>query len=297
MQRYDKTSKWLIQHHGDSILRLAGIGDIDSWKALQAELVQNRRLPDGLIEVWRHGKKEPNLFILEVSTYPYWRLSKQIMRGAALVVLDRDILPEVVSLVLHPKGNARVAESAHLQSRLGLTDWRLSWKTVKLWTLPAEELLAAGDVGLIPWVPLTQFEGRPEAILRECRARIDRIAPPGEHENLLAVLQILASLRYNDRKLLELLGGRHAMIESPVLRELREEWTLEGKREGKIEGKIEGERAAIAKVLEARWGVAPPDAEAELKRIPSDRLDEVLKSAATAPSLASFRKRVSKLNA
>ena len=32
----------------------------------------------------------------------------------------------------------------------------------------------------------------------ECRARIDRDAPPGEHENLLAVLQVLAGLRYNE---------------------------------------------------------------------------------------------------
>jgi hypothetical protein len=50
MQEYDRSSKWLIQHHGDSILRLAGIRDIDSWRPLQAELVQPRQLPDGLIE-------------------------------------------------------------------------------------------------------------------------------------------------------------------------------------------------------------------------------------------------------
>ncbi len=67
------------------------------------------------------------------------------------------------------------------------------------------------------------------------------------------------------------------MIESPVLRELRDEWTREGK--------LEGERAAIAKVLEARWNVPTPDAEAELKSIADDRLDEILKLAATSPSL------------
>ena len=47
MQEYDRTSKWLIQHHGDSILRLAGIEDLVSWRPLQAELVQPRQLPDG----------------------------------------------------------------------------------------------------------------------------------------------------------------------------------------------------------------------------------------------------------
>ena len=49
MHDYDKCSKWQIQHHGDSILRLGGARPIRLWRALQAELVQHRRLPDGLI--------------------------------------------------------------------------------------------------------------------------------------------------------------------------------------------------------------------------------------------------------
>jgi hypothetical protein len=44
MHEYDKSSKWLIQHHGDSILRLAGVCDITEWRPLQAEIVQPRRL-------------------------------------------------------------------------------------------------------------------------------------------------------------------------------------------------------------------------------------------------------------
>ncbi|MGO9471463.1 MAG: hypothetical protein ACLQIB_42660 [Isosphaeraceae bacterium] len=42
MHEYDKSSKWLIQHHGDSILRLAGVRDIIAWRPLQAELVPSR---------------------------------------------------------------------------------------------------------------------------------------------------------------------------------------------------------------------------------------------------------------
>jgi hypothetical protein len=33
--QYDKSSKWLIQHHGNSILRLAGVEGVVSWSALQ----------------------------------------------------------------------------------------------------------------------------------------------------------------------------------------------------------------------------------------------------------------------
>lgn len=41
-QPYDRSSKWLIQHHGDSMLRLAQIRDIDNWRPAQAEVVQPR---------------------------------------------------------------------------------------------------------------------------------------------------------------------------------------------------------------------------------------------------------------
>ena len=70
MQEYDRTSKWLIQHHGDSILRLAGVDDLVSWRPLQAELVQPRQLPDGMIEAFRAGRIEPDVFVLELATYP-----------------------------------------------------------------------------------------------------------------------------------------------------------------------------------------------------------------------------------
>jgi len=69
MHDYDKSTKWLIPHHGDFILRLGGVRDIATWKALQAEPVQPRRLPDGLLEVRRQGQTRPRLFVLEISTY------------------------------------------------------------------------------------------------------------------------------------------------------------------------------------------------------------------------------------
>lgn len=78
-QRYDKSSKWLIQHHADSILRLGGVGDIKSWRSLQAELVQPRKLPDGLVEVEFAGQPATHLFLLELSTYPENRVAEELI--------------------------------------------------------------------------------------------------------------------------------------------------------------------------------------------------------------------------
>ena len=220
MHENDKSSKWLIEHHGDSILRLEGVRGIEWWRSLQAELVQSRRLPDGVIEAKLRRKAKPARVLVEISTYPYRRRSKQVVEGTVLSYLDRGELPEALTLVLHPGGRKRVVVAADLASPYGWTRLHLEWKVVELWTIPAADLLAADDVGLIPWVPLAKIDGPPEPIFRECRARIDRDAPRGNRQNLLAVTQFLAHLNYNDPRLFQVLGGRKAMIESPVLREL-----------------------------------------------------------------------------
>jgi hypothetical protein len=47
---YDRSGKWLIEHHGDSILRLAGIRRIVDWRPVPGEVVQPLQLPDGLLD-------------------------------------------------------------------------------------------------------------------------------------------------------------------------------------------------------------------------------------------------------
>jgi hypothetical protein len=94
MQERDKGGKWLIYFHADSLVRLAGIRRIASWKAVQAEPVAPRLLPDGLIEVHLRGRSRPILVALEVSTYPYARLAKQAADDALLIYLVHGVVPE-----------------------------------------------------------------------------------------------------------------------------------------------------------------------------------------------------------
>src|SRR5205823_5733168 len=217
---YDRSGKWLIQHHGGSILRLGKVRGVRSWRSLQADLVQPRRLPDGLLEVYFEGATDPDPFIVEIATYPEPRLVNQVLRDSMLVFLDRDQLPEVLTLILQPRGNFRITGTTELQSRRGLSQWLARWRVVELWTLSAEELLAANDIGVIPWVPLTQFEGPPEPVLQQCRERIEQQAAIDERANLLVVTQVLTRLRYNDPQLLTILGGSRIMIESPLIQEI-----------------------------------------------------------------------------
>jgi predicted transposase YdaD len=279
---YDRSSKWLIQHHGDSILRLGGVGGVKSWRSLQTDLVQPRRLPDGLLEVYFHDQTDPNPFIVEIATYPELRVLKQVLRDSMLVFLDRDQLPEVITLVLHPRGNFRIAGTAEFQSQRGFSQWVARWRVVELWALPAAQLLAANDIGLIPWVPLTQFDGPPEPVLQQCRERIEQQAVAEERANLLAVTQVLTRLRYNDPQLLTILGGSRIMIESPLIQEIvartRQEKTQE----------------LIVRFLTGRFGPLPLDLTAALRTIADEpKLEELVEWAGRCPDLEAFQARLS----
>jgi hypothetical protein len=291
---YDKGSKWLIQHHGDAILRLAGIRGIVSWKPLQAEPVHPRRLPDGLIEVRRRGKPRPVLFALEVSTYPYRRLAKLAADDALLIYLERGSVPEVVAMALRPLGKGPVPHERVVRSEEGTTRIHVQWKVLELWKIPVVDLLAAGDVGLIPLVPLAHFDGPLEPILLECRERIERDAPPEERENLRVVTHLLAGLKYNDPRLFQKLGGQKAVLKtgSPLLREIVEEETRKARREGEREGSREMAEKAVITVLMARFGPEAEFLKGGLGGLGDDQLNELLGLAGTCSDLASFREHL-----
>jgi predicted transposase YdaD len=282
-QPYDKSSKWLIQHHGDSMLRMAGVEKIAAWRPAQAEVVQPRQLPDGLLEVRLEGEPRDDLYLLEVATYPERRVGQQLTRDLMMVYLDRGELPEAVTLVLRPKGKYQVPRSRNLRSRHGLSSCRLKWRVVELWTVPAEELLQAGDVGLVPWVPLTDFADPPEKMIERCREVIEQQAPPSERANLLAVTQVLAYLRYNSVELLRILGGTEVMLEIPFLDEIVKEKTRETARED------------IVTVLETRFGEVPQELVEGVESVVDEkRLKGLVRSAAACPDLAAFREAIAR---
>lgn len=275
--RYDKSSKWLIEHHADAILRLAGIGPVQSFRTLFSEVVQPRQLPDGLIEATLVGELSPDLYLLEINTYPDSRVPVEMLDGMLLTYLDRRRVPEVLTLVLHPKGNVVVADHIDLASKQNNAFLSARWRVVELWKVPAEPLLALDDPGLAPWITLAQFSGPAEPIVRQCRDLIERKAPAREQANLLAVTQVLAGLRYDTTMLRSILGGREKMIESPVLRELLDEELA--KRSHRL----------IGTVLRARFGSVPPRIAAALESVTEESVIDTLTEFATlCPSLDAF---------
>jgi hypothetical protein len=147
---------------------------------VQAEVVQPRQLPDGLLEVFFPDQADADLFLLEIATYPDRRTEEQVIRDATLVFTDRRLMLEVISLVLRPHGTFRLTGAQQLTSRLGTLEITFKWRVIELWNVPAVDLLAANDVGLVPWATLAQFDGPPEVLIQQCRERIDAQATAEE---------------------------------------------------------------------------------------------------------------------
>jgi hypothetical protein len=274
----DNSAKWLLEHHGDAALWLGGITGYSSWRPDATELAHPLQRPAGLLEVNFPGQARPDLVVVEVATYPEQRAEVQALHDALLVYLDRRIVPEVVVLVLHPKGSAEVADNRQERSRLGRTRLGGGWTVVNVWNLSAEDLLAAGNVGLIPWVPLARTTQEPEALLRQCRERIDHLASPAERGNLLVVTQVMATLRYNDPGLLTILGGKQMIIESPLIAELLHERERDARQ------------ADLLGFLRGRFGNVPEDLAAQVRVIQDlDRLAALVVFAGSCPDLDAFR--------
>jgi hypothetical protein len=221
------------------------------------------------------------LVLVEIESYADSDADRQVLDYLVLIAVDRGVVPEVISLILKPKGNVTVTGSAERSSVQGKTKVRGSWPVVRLWEMEADQLLTAGDPGLIPWVPLTKTSLSPEELMTQCRDRLAQVSDAKDRAGLNAVTQILVGLAFPDKRFLDLFGGADAMIESPVLDEVKE---LIRKR-----AEAEATRRAIRATLEARFGSVPAERVSSLDVMTDEtRLKELVRLAATCADLDTF---------
>jgi hypothetical protein len=273
-QRFDMGSKWLLFHQGKGALLVGGLKGVRRVEPMPGEIVQTRKYPDGLLRAYLTGDRKPHHVLIEVATYPEERARKQALDDLTLGYLALGHLPELLMLVLRPRGRFRIGGKHEVQSQLGLSRLSAEWKPVELWTLSAEEFLRGGDVGVVPWVPLMQFDGPPEALLERCAEKIEREAHPKDRADLLAVSQVMTGLRFPDPELWTLFGGQRTMFESPLLQKMMAERIHD----------------LILDVLKARFGTVPRDVARHLRDVIDEkRLRHLNLLANQCSDLAAFR--------
>ncbi len=274
-QRIDIGSKWLLHHEGKGALQVGGLTGVQRIEPMPGEIAQSRKYPDGLLRVFLEGDPTPCHALVEVATYPEKRVMRQALGDLTLAYNVPGHVPELLILVLRPRGKFRVGGRHEMRSRLGLSRLAAEWRTVELWKLPAEEFLDRGDVGAMPWVPLMHYDGPPENLLERCAVKIEREAPAKDQADLLAVSQVMTSLRFADPELVQLLGGRRPMIESPLLQQI-------------IAERLHG---AILGVLKDRFGGIPREVRKSLHAILDERrLQKLIILAAKCRDLAAFER-------
>lgn len=276
--RYDASSKWLIETFAAELLQLAGVGPVAGVKPLPGEVVQSRQLPDGLVEVTFPNRAEPVLHLIEVNTYSYAATASALLDDVLLTYLNRRVVPEVIAITLHDRGHVRVPPDVRVNSPSGGTRLEAGWRVVNVWELNAADFLPLTNPGLAPWVTLMNIDGPPEPVLQQCKDVIVTVPEAGRRENLLGVTQILAGLRWDKQLLKAIFAKEGKMIESPVL----EEWFRE--RE------IGALQRVVLKKLDARFGPVPADVSASVRIVADQlRLESLLDAAYVCASLDDFR--------
>jgi hypothetical protein len=272
-QRFDIGSKWLLHNQGKGALLVGGFKDVQRIEPMPGEIIQNRKYPDGLLRVYLTGQRKPHHVLIEVATYSEERALRQALDDSTLAYSALGHLPELLMLVLRPKGRFRIGGQHAVRSKLGLSRLEAEWRPIELWALPAAEFLAQGDVGVTPWVPLMQFDGPPESLLERCAEKIEREAHPKDRADLLAVSQVMTGLRFPDPALLRLLGGGEPMIESPLLRKMRAETSQDH----------------ILALLKDRFDSVPRNVTKQLREIIDEKkLRKLILLAAKCPDLQAF---------
>jgi hypothetical protein len=273
----DRSSEWLIEHHADGLLSAAGVTGFTSVTAVHSVMVHPKRTPDGVLEVTFPEHPTPSVFLVEVTSYPDKEERDQVMEDIALVLLERRLVPDVISFVLAERGNQKL-EGEHLRtSRHGRTSLGGKWQVVNLWELSAQALLDLNQVGVLPLVPLTRFSEDPAEMMERCRERIDRLAAPEQRDNLLAIAATMTAFRYNESALYNIFTRRLTVNDNPFLAGIE--------RQGELRGKHE----FILEMLEDKFGAVPEELQQRVRRVNEvDRLRTLRRNATLSDSLQSF---------
>jgi hypothetical protein len=279
----DHATNWLMQHHPAALVRLVGIPQLRSCKAAHTRITLPQALPDGLLEVLLPQQEAPLHLLLEIESYPSKENEEQIVRDMDLAELALGTLPDTVLMVLRQRGRKQSSKRTR-RSPLGWARRRHEWRVVELWNVLAEEVLALGEVGLVPLLPLTRSRHAPETLLQQCRERIERQGRPEERSTLTAVTAILTSLRFgHPEHWLELLGGKKVVSDSPLYQKWMEEQACATRQ------------ADIVAFLKARFGAVSEDLTARIQSVTDlQKLEEAVTLAGRCTSLDAFRRRFAK---
>jgi predicted transposase YdaD len=219
-------------------------------RALDIELQNQHLFADALLEVMLHGTSA--LLHIEFQTYDDADMEVRLQEYNVLASRQYEHLP-VYSYVIYLRKVGEVAVSPLVRSFPNGEDvHHFFFGVIKLWEVPAELLLGAGWIGVLPLVTLTNGGKRPEVV----RKMIDQLASAEEYD-LLAIAQVLGGLVFKAGPELEWFRKRFSMFqdilsESWVYQELVEQGVEKG-REEERQQELQRQRQTIIGFVQRRF--------------------------------------------
>ncbi len=163
----------------------------------------------------------------------------------------------VCSVVMYVGQGAGASDTGdYVLECLDDADLTLHWRhrVLRLWQMPAKELLQAGHPALAAMIGQTRIT-EPEAVLSEAVRQI-RTVPDGKQRGLLAGV-LLALIEPEDLSTMveKMVAQDNLLVDSPFLRRIRSESREEGERQGELKGVLNTLRQNIVQSLATRFSL------------------------------------------
>src|SRR5260370_14828166 len=185
---WDSMMKRLVRRYAKHFARWL-VAEAVFVRALDIELQNQQLFADALLEVRLRG--EPALLHIEFQSYDDPDMATRLLEYNVLASRQYGHLP-VYSYVIYLRKAGEVAASPLVRGfPTGEDVHHFFFGVIKLWEVPAEFLLQAQWLGVLPLVTLTGGGKRPEVV----EEMIDQLATVGEHD-LLAIARGVGGLGF-----------------------------------------------------------------------------------------------------
>jgi predicted transposase YdaD len=234
---WDSMMKRLVRRYARHFVRWL-VAEAVFVRALDIELQNQQLFADALLEVMLHGTSA--LLHIEFQAYDDPEMATRLLEYNVLASRQYGHLP-VYSYVIYLRKAGEVATSPLVRGfPTGEDVHHFFFGVVKLWEVPAEFLLQAKWLGVLPLVTLTGGGKRPEVV----KEMIDQLASVGEYD-LLAIARVVGGLVFKTGPELEWFRRRFSMFQDI----LRESWVYqeiaEQSREEERQQELQRQRQAI----------------------------------------------------
>ena len=218
-------------------------------RVLDGELKSQHTFADALLEILIDGIS--GLLHLEFQTEHDEEMEVRLLEYNVLASRQYEHRP-VFSFVIYLRKTGKIAKSPFIRRFADREVHRFHFQVIKLWEVPAEQLLQMGWQGLLPLVTLAKGGKKPEVV----KTMIDRLVAAHDFD-LLAIAQMVGGLAFKPGSEQEWFRKRFSMYqdvlrESWVYQEIGQEFFEKGQEEER-QRRLQGQREILMSFVQAHF--------------------------------------------